>query len=138
MGLTGAGALAAAVAACAAASGAALIAAIGPVDSPNARSSHDRPTVTSGGLAVIAAAALGLATFAFAAHLAPGLATAVLVTAFAAALGVFGAIDDLYDVGARLKLAVQAVASLSFAIGVAHIETLPIPGAILSIGPVVG
>ena len=138
MDLTGAGALAAAVAACAAASGAALVVVVGPVDSPNARSSHDRPTVTSGGLAVIAGAALGLAAFAAAAGPHAGLAPAVLTMAFAAVLGGVGALDDLYDIGAKAKLGMQALAALGFAIWVARIEYLPLPGLTLGLGTVLG
>ena len=138
MELTGAATLAAGVAGVAAALGAGLVASTGPVDSPNARSSHDAPTVTTGGLAVVAGASLGLAAFALTAKTAPGLAKGAMTLTFAAALGVFGGFDDLYDLGARRKLLVQVIAAFAFAMFVARVELLPLPGIILPLGAVLG
>ena len=118
----------------------ALVAWAGPLDAPIARSSHTRPTVTSGGLAVMAAAAVGLLVFA---RLAPGplngLARTALTLGFAGGLGLLGAFDDLVDVGAKGKLMAQAVVGLLFTILIGRIESLPIGGDLaLPLGPIVG
>ena len=127
MDLAGAVLTAAGASAAAAAGGAALVAWAGPLDAPVARSSHAVPTVTSGGLAVLAAAALGLAMFgALAADGRTDLARVALALGFAGALGLLGAVDDLFDLGAKPKLALQALVSLIFAALVARIETLPV------------
>jgi UDP-N-acetylmuramyl pentapeptide phosphotransferase/UDP-N-acetylglucosamine-1-phosphate transferase len=138
MDFAGAASVAAAVAAVAAAAGSGLVAWTGPVDSPNARSSHDIPTVTTGGLAIVAGAAMGLAAFALLAGAAPELAVGALTLAFAAALGAFGAFDDLYDYGARPKLAIQAAAALAFAAVVAPVTALPLPGVVVHLPAVLG
>lgn len=140
MDLAGAVLAAAGVSAAAAAGGAALVAWAGPLDAPVARSSHVVPTVTSGGLAILAATALGLAVFG---ALAPDgrtdLARAALALGFAGALGLLGALDDLFDLGAKPKLVVQALASVVFAALVARIETLPLgPGMAAHFGVVAG
>ncbi len=58
---------------------------------------------------------------------------------FAGLLGGIGAVDDLLDLGAGAKLAVQAVAALLFAALVARIDALPLGfGAALRLGPVIG
>lgn len=127
MDLAGAVLTAAGASAALAAGGASLVAWAGPLDKPVARSSHAVPTVTSGGLAIVAAAALGLAVFGL---LAPegrtDLARVALALGFAGALGLLGAIDDLFDLGARPKLMLQAIAAMLFAALVARIEVLPL------------
>jgi UDP-N-acetylmuramyl pentapeptide phosphotransferase/UDP-N-acetylglucosamine-1-phosphate transferase len=140
MDLAGAVLAGAGVSAAAAAGGAALVAWAGPLDAPRARSSHATPTVTSGGLAILAAAALGLAVFG---QLAPegrtDLARVALAFGFAGALGLLGALDDLFDLGARPKLLLQAAASAVFAGLVARIETLPLGfGLAADLGVVAG
>jgi Fuc2NAc and GlcNAc transferase len=109
-----------------AALGAGLVAASGPIDTVKARSSHYTPTPTGAGLAILAAACLG------AALLAPGgLELAVLLGA-AAALGLFGAADDVLDLGAGLKLLAQVVACLALAAWAARVDALPLlPGLTL-------
>jgi UDP-N-acetylmuramyl pentapeptide phosphotransferase/UDP-N-acetylglucosamine-1-phosphate transferase len=132
--------LGAGVSAAAAAGGAALVVWAGPLDRPRARGSHAHPTVTSGGLAILVAAALGLLTTAVVGpvDLRTDLARVSLALAFASALGLLGVIDDLFDVGARTKLILQALAGLAFAALVARPETVPLaPGLTVVLAPVV-
>jgi UDP-GlcNAc:undecaprenyl-phosphate GlcNAc-1-phosphate transferase len=54
-------------------------------------------------------------------------------------MGVIGALDDLYDIGAKTKLLLQAALALVFAVLVAHVEALPLGlGLKLALGPLVG
>ncbi len=92
--------------------GSAVIAWCGPLDRPGARTSHDAPTVTSGGVAVVLAACAGLAVAAWMGSAGLGSARGpVLVFAWAAALGLLGALDDLGDHSAWLKLAGMGLAA---------------------------
>lgn len=118
----------------------ALVAWTGPLDSPRARGLHSTPTVTSGGLAVLAASAVGLFVFSrLAPAPAPQLSQAALTLGLAAALGLLGALDDLVDMGAKAKLLAQALLALLFAVMIAHVERLPLgPGLALPLGPVLG
>lgn len=115
--------------------GAGLIVACGPTDRPRPRGNHSIPTATSGGLAVIAAAAVGLW---LATVLEPGEGGETIRTAlalgFAGLLGLMGAADDLYDVGAKAKLGLQLLASVVFAVLVAHVEALPAGSGGLGLG----
>jgi Fuc2NAc and GlcNAc transferase len=133
--MTPAIALAAGASALLAFAGAGAVAACGPMDRPRPRGSHSIPTATSGGLAVIAAAAAGLWLSAW---LAPGerveTIRAALAVGFAGLLGLLGAVDDLYDLGAKPKLLVQLLASLAFAGLVARAEALPIGAGALHLG----
>ena len=119
--------------------GAGAVAACGPMDRPRPRGSHSIPTATSGGLAVIAAAAAGLW---LASALAPGdrveTIRVAMAVGFAGLLGLMGAVDDLYDLGAKLKLLVQLVASLAFALLVARAEGLPLGSGEIVLGLPVG
>ena len=123
----------------AAACGSGLIAWAGPLDAPRPRGSHSRPTVTSGGLAIVVASALGLFVFAAASPEARlDLGRAALAVAFAGSLGLLGAVDDLFDLGAKPKLLLQAVGSVGFAALVARIDVLPLaPGAVLHLAPLI-
>ena len=110
----------------------------GPVDPVKARSSHARPTPTSAGLGVIAGTAAGAALFA---ALAPvdGFAPVGLLLALAAGLGLFGAADDLFDLDAKGKLAVQLAFGLAVSLLVARVEVLPLaPGLQADVGPLLG
>jgi UDP-N-acetylmuramyl pentapeptide phosphotransferase/UDP-N-acetylglucosamine-1-phosphate transferase len=54
-------------------------------------------------------------------------------------MGVIGALDDLFDIGAKTKLLLQAALALVFAVFVAHVEILPLGlGLDLPLGPLVG
>lgn len=137
MNLLGASLAAAALAALVAAVGGGLVAATGPVDAPRARGSHVSPTVTSGGLAVLAGTSLGIVLYAF---LAPsgatrGLDRCVVALAFAGVLGLVGAVDDLIEVGPKAKLAIQTAAAVAFAAMAAPIQALPLsPGLTVPLG----
>src|SRR5579875_3346912 len=76
----------------------------GPVDRPRARGSHASPTPTAGGLGIMAGAAAGLIAYG---GLAGGEGRIAACVGFAALLGLVGALDDLYDIGARPKLLIQ-------------------------------
>ena len=117
-----------------------LVAWSGPVDRPRERGAHQTPTPTSGGLGIIAGTALGLLTFA---ALAPApqaeLGKIAAAVGFAAVLGLIGALDDLFDLGAKLKLALQVALSLVFAAAVARIDAIVLTSDFrLPIGPIVG
>jgi UDP-N-acetylmuramyl pentapeptide phosphotransferase/UDP-N-acetylglucosamine-1-phosphate transferase len=115
-----------------------LIAWAGPVDPPGSRTSHKRPTPTSGGLAMLAGAGLGAIFFARLRPEASGLAPVAATLALGGVLGAMAALDDLYDFGAKAKLLAQALAGLVFAIFVARIEVLPLGVIDLPLGPVIG
>jgi UDP-GlcNAc:undecaprenyl-phosphate GlcNAc-1-phosphate transferase len=108
----------------------------GPIDPPTARGAHRRPTPTSGGVAIMGAVGLGLLLHPVAGPLGWKLATTL---ALALAMGVIGALDDLFDIGAKTKLGLQAALALVFAAFVVHVEVLPLGlGLNLRLGPLVG
>jgi hypothetical protein len=109
----------------------------GPVDPVKARSSHARPTPTSGGLAILAGTCAGAAVEA----LAPGGGGAALgwMLALASALGFVGAADDLWDFDAGTKAAAQAVTAGGLVAIAGAVTVLPIaPGLALPVGSVLG
>ncbi len=140
MDLTSAALLGVGVSAATAAAVASLVAWAGPVDNPRARGFHAHPTVTSGGLAIMAGASLGLIAFTLASlEGRADLGRAALTFGFAGVVGLMGAVDDLFDIGAKAKLVLQALVGLVFAVLVARIEVLPLaPGLIVPLGMVVG
>lgn len=103
---------------------------LGILDNPNHRSSHDRPTPSSGGLGIVAAVAVGFALIWFFSEPARSWGTAL--TGFAvAALGVamVGYIDDLKLLASfRTKLAVQIGAAVLLTVGGVVITRVPVPG----------
>jgi UDP-N-acetylmuramyl pentapeptide phosphotransferase/UDP-N-acetylglucosamine-1-phosphate transferase len=59
--------------------------------------------------------------------------------ALAGVLGLVGALDDMFDFGAKAKLAVQAALGIAFAVWVARVEDLPLGlGLSLKLGAVIG
>ena len=118
----------------------AVVAWAGPLDRPRARGSHDRAVATTGGIAIMAGASLGLLVFALlAARVSHALGQAAACLAFAGAAGLLGALDDLYDFGAKAKLAGQVALALAFAVFVGRIEFLPLTGDLnVWAGPVFG
>ncbi|MDP8917174.1 MAG: hypothetical protein M3M95_08240 [Pseudomonadota bacterium] len=117
-----------------------LIAWCGPIDPVKTRSSHTRPTPTSGGLAVLAGAAAGLAlATALASFAADDIAPVAALLALAGGAGFFGAADDLFDLSPLVKLGALALLALAVSCGVAHVQALPLgPGLELALGSGLG
>ncbi len=115
-----------------------LIVWAGPVDPLGSRTSHERPTPTSGGLSMLAAAGLGALVFAKLCPRPDGLAPIAQTLALAGVLGGMAALDDLCDFGAKAKLLAQALAGLVFAVFVGRIEVLPLGFIDVPLGPVIG
>lgn len=112
---------------------------VGPSDPPRDRGLHVAPTPTAGGVAVIAAVAVGMAGVAFGAPQSEDAWRVGALLAIAGGLGLFSLADDLWDFGAKAKLAVHVLAALAFAVFVARVEVLPLGlGAEAAIGPVAG
>lgn len=113
-----------------------LVSRWGPVDPPRDRSAHKAPTPTSGGLGIIAGTCAGLVPLIGTLpkdHLAPLAALLVL----SLMVGALGLIDDIYDLGARLKLCLHVVLAIGFAALVARIGVLPLaPGLDLPLLPI--
>lgn len=116
-----------------------LMTVAGPVDGPRERGAHHVPTPTAGGLAVIAGVAAGLMLFVVLERPYAGFGLAVWLFACAAALGLMGGLDDVFDFGAMPKLIAQIAVCLAFSALVARVEVLPLaPGLALQLGPVLG
>ncbi|MDI7775215.1 glycosyl transferase family 4 family protein [Asticcacaulis sp. EMRT-3] len=107
----------------------------GPIDCPRERGAHDQPTPTSGGLAMIGGTALavGLVVWLFGAQIPGGARDGLLLLAFASLMGLCGALDDVFDLPARLRLGFQVVLSLAFS-SLYHVTQLDFgPGLILNL-----
>ena len=114
-----------------------LLARRGWLDTPGARSSHARPTPTSGGVAVFAGVIAGAALLAALLRTPPG-ADVTVVLAAAVAMGVLGAVDDRTALDARLKLAVGVLLAAGVAMALPHPRALPLaPGLALPLAPLV-
>ena len=89
----------------------------GPVDKPRERGVHLRPTPTSGGLAVMAGAALVIGAIVYLnSALIPGnLRDGLLLFGFASLMGLSGALDDLIDMPPQWRLGFQIGLCLIFA-----------------------
>lgn len=93
----------------------------GPVDRPRRRGLHSAPTPTAGGLALmlgVGVAALLATPFASGGQAIGG------ALAIAVAHGLLGAVDDVFDMGAGLKLAVQVALALAFAALIARPDVM--------------
>jgi UDP-GlcNAc:undecaprenyl-phosphate GlcNAc-1-phosphate transferase len=109
--------------------------AVNLVDIPNHRSSHARPTPKSGGLAIAAAYFIGTCALYL-------LSTAIRVEprpfavhlALAFVLLCAGLADDVGELRPLTKLALQVLAAVCFALGVAHLSILPLPGGLIVLG----
>lgn len=95
-----------------------LVIAGGPVDNPRLRGSHVRPTPTSGGLAVMAATGLTVALCVgiFGGAIPGNWRDGALLFGFAALMGLSGALDDLFDLPAKVRLLFQVGLCLVFAV----------------------
>ena len=89
----------------------------GPIDVPRDRGAHAKPTPTSAGLAIMAATGLisGLFVLYFGASVPGSWRDGALLFGFAALMGLTGALDDLFDLPARLRLGFQVGLCLMFA-----------------------
>ena len=101
----------------------------GITDVPNERSSHTTPTPRGGGVAVAATFCLGLVTLYFVSDVAR-LPEAPFSAFIAIMLGIagFALADDLKTLRARTKLVAQLIAAACFALFVARIERIALPG----------
>lgn len=95
----------------------------GPVDPPRARGMHTAPTPTAGGLAIMGGVFAGLLMLDLDVSAPTGRAVAWAL-AFAAVHGVIGALDDVFDLGAKAKLGAQIILALAFAALAAHPQTI--------------
>ena len=99
------------------------------LDWPNHRSSHRQPTPKGGGVAVATSFCIGLMILYFM-GLVPGLDPTrfMIFTGLAALVAVVFFYDDLHNLPALAKLAVQTLVAVAFVASVAHVERLWIPG----------
>jgi UDP-GlcNAc:undecaprenyl-phosphate GlcNAc-1-phosphate transferase len=127
------------IAALAAALGAWCASRSGPVDQPNARSSHVRPRPRAGGLGLVLGC--GVAALALALGLAPDIAAALgddsirfsLILAAAALAGAVGVSDDLSLIGLGAKFAGIGAASLLGALAAGPVITLDAGFAVIAL-----
>ena len=89
----------------------------GPVDIPRSRGSHTSPTPTSGGLVLMAASGLVIAiVIALFGQQIPGnWRDGAILFGFACLMGLSGAVDDLIDIPAKLRLGFQIAVCIGFA-----------------------
>jgi Fuc2NAc and GlcNAc transferase len=125
------------LAAVVAAAGTAVAATSGPMDAPKDRGLHRRPTATGGGVAILLGVSVGVIPLALGHGLTSGAPLAAAL-ALAALMGLLGAVDDIRDLGPRLKLAAQAGLALLYAALFARVEFLSTPFGPLGLGPVIG
>ena len=101
----------------------------GPVDRPRERGMHAVPTPTSGGLAIMGGVSAGMGMIAAVAPPAVFDQTIAAALALAVAYGLLGALDDLFDFGAKAKLVVQVVLALGFS-ALVHPNAIILSGAL--------
>lgn len=111
----------------------------GPVDPLGARTAHLRPTATSGGVALLAAVALGLLVYVLGGGETGDLSAVGLALASSAAAGLLGAFDDMIDLDAKAKLLVGVLIACAFARLAGPLVRLPLgAGPGLALWPAVG
>lgn len=117
----------------------AVLSKVGPLDHPRDRGMSSWPTATAGGLAIIAAVIAGMMTFVVADFPDPGPGLTKWTLLGACIVAILGAIDDVQDFPASIKLVVQVIVAVTFSTLVSRVETLPIgPGLDLTLGPWLG
>ena len=117
----------------------AILSKVGPLDHPRDRGMSSWPTATAGGLAVIAAVIAGMMTFVVLEFPDPGPGLTKWVLLGACIVAILGAIDDVMDFPASIKLVVQIIVVAAFSILVARVEVLPVgPGLEINLGPWIG
>lgn len=105
-------------------------AAAGPRHAPVARSSHTKPTPVSGGLGPVAGASAGLALAAVAGGLGgDGALRWSAAWAVCAGFAAVGALDDILELGARLKFAICAVLAVALVAALGAPSGLPVTDA---------
>ncbi len=122
---------------------AALLGWCGPVDRPRERGLHTAPTPTAGGLAILGATAVGLTLALTHPPLPPGLhGMLAVVLAGPVLLGLIGAVDDVLDIPAGLKLVAQLVVIAALVVLIpppTHLPltdtlAIPLPGGLGRLG----
>lgn len=117
-----------------------LVVAGGPIDAPRERGSHDAPTTTSGGLAIMAATGLGLflCLKLFPQLKAGDIKDSLILLGFSASMGLIGAVDDVFDLSPKFRLGLQIM--LCAAVGWAfRIEQIDFGlGLVWSLQPLMG
>jgi Fuc2NAc and GlcNAc transferase len=100
-----------------------------PLDIPNQRSSHFRPTPRGGGLAIVLVTVLGW--IALEVFFRQSTSRAALFT-YSCAVGAIAAVswlDDLYGLSAKLRLVIHALAALAAIFSLGYWQSLPLlPG----------
>ena len=94
---------------------------VGAIDTPNERSLHTEPTPRLGGLAILVAASVALVLFL------PWEQQTQAILVGAWVIAAVGALDDLYDLPAGLKLAGQTVAAAIPALNGVNVGVLTLP-----------
>lgn len=102
------------------------------VDTPNARSSHDRPTPRGGGLSIVVALS-GLAAWLAAAGILPADFFLAILTG-ALLIGGIGFVDDHGGVPARYRFGVQSLAAIAAVALVGGLAPLPVGAAVFDLG----
>lgn len=105
------------------------------VDHPNARSLHDRPTPRTGGLAVLAGAALAVVWCSLSLDANTQL---IWIGAGATAVAMVSFFDDRLDLPVMLRLAVHLAAAIALLAGGLLIERLAFPGVAWSLSVPLG
>ncbi len=115
------------VAAVVAYGGAGLAAASGPVQIPNGRSSHSRPTPVGGGLGVACGVGAALVAATVMEPGAGGAQSARLasVVAIAGLIALLGAVDDWLEIAAPAKFCLLTLLSVAMALAAGPIDSLP-------------
>ncbi len=109
----------------------------GPMDAPKDRGLHRRATATGGGIAILLGVGVAVTGLALSHHLVGRMPLAAAL-ALAALMGLLGALDDIRDLGPRLKLLVQVGLALIYAALFARVEALSTPFGTLPLGSIVG
>ena len=108
----------------------------GPIDSPRDRGLHLQPTPTSGGLGILCGAAGGFLLLRALCPPDPFTSASGAALGLAALLGLFGVIDDIFDIDAKVKLAAQLAVAIGFSALVAHPAGLPLINGTLVLPPI--
>ncbi len=98
---------------------------LGLLDVPNERSSHPSSTPRGGGAGIVAGVAAGIAVL-WAVGIRPERDLTILL-AGAGVIAVLGALDDLYSISARYRLAVQVLVAIAVVVLIGGVMRFPLP-----------